>query len=449
MSIASSTENELPCVKRPASGDLFKRAEQVIPGGVNSPVRAFRAVGGKPVFFARAAGPYLYDADGHRYIDYVGSWGPMILGHAHPAITAAIMEAAPQGTSFGAPTAREVEFAELLCRAVPSMERVRLVCSGTEATMSALRLARGFTCRPKIIKIDGAYHGHADALLVAAGSGAATLGLPGSAGVTAGAAQDTLTVPWNDLLALQRVFDTQRTPSGTSTIAAVIVEPVCGNMGCVPPAEGYLDAVAKLAKSNSALLIFDEVMTGFRVAYGGAQAHYGITPDLTCLGKIVGGGLPLAAYGGRADVMDHIAPTGPVYQAGTLSGNPLAVAAGMKMVQLLTEQKEVYATLEKNTARLTFELEGLLRQASIPGVINRVGSMFTLFFSERPVTDYASAKGSDTRRFAAFFGALLDRGVYLPPSQFEAAFVSAAHTDEVLNQTLEAVRGALRSLSCS
>ena len=328
MSKISQTPSQT--TSRAASQSLFRRARSVIPGGVNSPVRAFRGVGGDPVFFAAAEGAFLIDADGNRYIDYVGSWGPMLLGHAHPEIIAAIVAAAGSGTSFGAPTEREVAFAELLCRSVPSMQRVRLVSSGTEATMSALRLARGFTGRHKIVKIDGAYHGHADALLVAAGSGAATLGIPGSAGVTPGAAQDTLTVPWNDLPAMQHLFAEHRDEHGQSTIAALIVEPVCGNMGCVPPRPGYLQALAELTRSHGALLIFDEVMTGFRVAFGGAQALYGITPDLTCLGKIVGGGMPLAAYGGRADVMDRIAPSGPVYQAGTLSGNPLAVAAGMK-----------------------------------------------------------------------------------------------------------------------
>jgi len=432
---------------RPSSQRLFERACKVIPGGVNSPVRAFRGVGGDPVFFQRAQGAYAYDVDGHRYIDYVGSWGPMLVGHAHPELIAAITEAAAQGTSFGAPTEREVAFAELLCEVMPSLQKVRLVSSGTEATMAALRLARGFTGRHKIVKIDGAYHGHADALLVAAGSGAATLGIPGSAGVTPGAAQDTLTVAWNDLEAMRRLFAEHRDAQGESAIAAVIVEPVCGNMGCVAPAAGYLQALSELTRENRALLIFDEVMTGFRVAFGGAQARYGIVPDLTCLGKIVGGGMPLAAYGGRADVMAHIAPTGPVYQAGTLSGNPLAVAAGMTLVQLLRKgQPDLYDKLERYTQRLVSGLVELLREASVPVVANQVGSMFTLFLSEQPVTDYASAKLSDTKRFAKFFHGMLDRGVYLPPSQFEAAFVSTAHGEAELAHTLEAARAAIRDL---
>ena len=425
---------------------LFARARAVIPGGVNSPVRAFRGVGGEPVFVARAEGPYLFDSDGNRYIDYVGSWGPMILGHAQPEILAAIIDATRSGTSFGAPTEREVVFAELLCRCVPSMQRVRLVSSGTEATMSALRVARGFTGRHKFVKIDGAYHGHADSLLVAAGSGAATLGIPGSAGVTPGAAQDTLTVAWNDLPAMQRLFAEHRDAAGHSTIAAVIVEPVCGNMGCVPPQPGYLQALSTLTRESGALLIFDEVMTGFRVAFGGAQALYGIQPDLTCLGKIVGGGLPLAAYGGRADVMECIAPSGPVYQAGTLSGNPLAVAAGMKQIELLQQQPDLYARLDRATARLGQELANIVRAAGIPATLNQLGSMFTVFFSGEPVIDYTTAKRSDAARFGRFFHALLDHGVYLPPSQFEAAFVSGAHSDAVIDQTLEAARAAIRTL---
>ncbi|HNN93337.1 MAG TPA: glutamate-1-semialdehyde 2,1-aminomutase [Pseudomonadota bacterium] len=444
MSKISQTPSQT--TSRAASQSLFRRARSVIPGGVNSPVRAFRGVGGDPVFFAAAEGAFLIDADGNRYIDYVGSWGPMLLGHAHPEIIAAIVAAAGSGTSFGAPTEREVAFAELLCRSVPSMQRVRLVSSGTEATMSALRLARGFTGRHKIVKIDGAYHGHADALLVAAGSGAATLGIPGSAGVTPGAAQDTLTVPWNDLPAMQHLFAEHRDEHGQSTIAALIVEPVCGNMGCVPPRPGYLQALAELTRSHGSLLIFDEVMTGFRVAFGGAQALYGITPDLTCLGKIVGGGMPLAAYGGRADVMERIAPSGPVYQAGTLSGNPLAVAAGMKQIELLAARPDLYPRLAQATTSLADGLAEIVRQAGFGVSVNQVGSMFTLFFNEQPVFDYADAKRSDSARFARFFHSLLDHGVYLPPSQFEAAFVSAAHSDAVIDQTLTAARQAIRSL---
>ncbi len=428
---------------RPTSAALFARARRVIPGGVNSPVRAFKAVGGDPVFFARAAGPYLFDVDGNRYVDYVGSWGPMILGHAQPDVLAAITEAVAAGTSFGAPTEREVLFAELLTEVMPTLQRVRMVSSGTEATMSALRLARGFTGRSKIIKIDGAYHGHADSLLVAAGSGAATLGIPGSAGVTAGAAQDTLTVGWNDLAALTALCQQHRDDHGTCQIAAIIVEPVCGNMGCVPPAAGYLEGLQALTRKLGIVLIFDEVMTGFRVAFGGAQARYGITPDLTCLGKIVGGGLPAAAYGGRADIMDYVSPVGPVYQAGTLSGNPLAMAAGYKMVQLL-RAGNFYTQLEQTTTRIVEGLLTLCREASVAATANQVGSMFTLFFSDRPVTDYATAKHSDTARFGRFFRGMLERGVYLPPSQFEAAFVSTTHGDDVVDLTLSAARAALR-----
>ena len=439
--------SELPPTRsRTRSRDLFARAARVIPGGVNSPVRAFRAVGGEPVFFQRSSGAYLYDVDGNQYLDYVGSWGPMILGHAHPQILAAVSAAAAEGTSFGAPTEREVEFAELLCAALPSMQRVRLVSSGTEATMSALRLARGFTGRSKIVKIDGAYHGHADALLVAAGSGAATLGIPGSAGVTAGAAQDTLTVGWNDVAGMRALFEAaeHRDAAGVSQIAAVIIEPVCGNMGCVAPQPGYLEALRALTQEHGALFIFDEVMTGFRLAYGGAQTRFGITPDLTCLGKIIGGGLPAAAYGGRADIMDFVAPSGPVYQAGTLSGNPLAVAAGLQMLRLLRDQPQVYPHLEEVTARLEKGLLALCAEAGVPAQVNRVGSMITLFFSDAPVTDYTSAKRSDTARFKRFFHGMLDRGVYLPPSQYEAAFLCSEHSPALIDQTLSAARATLR-----
>ncbi len=432
---------------RPASAALFARAKRVIPGGVNSPVRAFKAVGGDPVFFARAAGAYLYDADGNRYIDYVGSWGPMILGHTHPEVLAAITEAAYAGTSFGAPTEREICFAELLTELLPALHRVRMVSSGTEATMSALRLARGYTGRPKIIKIDGAYHGHADSLLVAAGSGAATLGIPGSAGVTPGATRDTLTVEWNDLEAVQRLCQQHRNEKGESELAAIIVEPVCGNMGCVPPGPGYLEGLRTLTREHGIVLIFDEVMTGFRVALGGAQERYSIVPDLVCLGKIVGGGMPAAAYGGRAEIMDFIAPVGPVYQAGTLSGNPLAMAAGQKMVQLLQQGgAELYEELERQTTRLTQGLLTLCQEAGVAATVNQVGSMFTLFFSDAPVTDYTSAKRSDTARFGRFFRGMLERGVYLPPSQFEAAFVSTRHDGDIIDVTLTAAREVLRSL---
>jgi glutamate-1-semialdehyde 2,1-aminomutase len=427
---------------RPRSKALFAEARRHIPGGVNSPVRAFRGVGGDPVFFARAHGAYLYDVDGNEYVDYVGSWGPMILGHAHPAIIEAIGRALADGTSFGAPTEREVRFAAAICRAVPSIQKVRLVSSGTEATMAAVRLARGFTRRDKMIKIDGAYHGHGDSFLVAAGSGAATLGIPGSAGVTSGAARDTLVAPWNDLPALRALFEANR-----GEVAALIVEPVCGNIGCVPPAPGYLEGARALTREHGALLIFDEVMTGFRVAHGGAQARYAIEPDLTTLGKIVGGGMPAAAYGGRAEIMDTVAPDGPVYQAGTLSGNPLAVAAGLAMLELLEQPgTDVYGELERTSAQLTDGLVSLCREAGVPTVMNRVGSMWTAFFSEAPVTDYASAKRSDTARFGRFFHAMLDRGVYLAPSQFEAAFVSLAHDARAIDRTLSAAKQALATL---
>ena len=426
--------------RRDKSHALFEAAKERIPGGVNSPVRAFRGVGGEPVFFARGKGPYLFDVDGNEYVDYVGSWGPLIVGHAHEEILDAIARAAADGTSFGAPTEREVLFAAELCQAVPSMQMVRLCSSGTEATMAALRVARGFTRRDKIVKIDGGYHGASDCLLAAAGSGAATLGIPGSAGVTPGTAADTLTVAWNDQAAMRALFD-----ANPGQIAAVIVEPVCGNMGCVPPAKGYLEALRQLTREAGTLLIFDEVMTGFRVAFGGAQALYGVTPDLTTLGKIVGGGLPVGAYGGTREIMSVVAPLGPVYQAGTLSGNPLAVAAGMKMLELL-KRKGTYETLERTSAQLCDGLAAIAREKGIALRTNRVGSMFTGFFSDGDVVDYASAKRSDTARFGKFFHAMLDGGVYLAPSQFEAAFVSLAHDARALDRTLDAARRAFSIL---
>ncbi len=421
------------------SQELFERAQRVIPGGVNSPVRAFRAVGGEPLFIARGQGAHLWDTDGKEYIDYLGSWGPLILGHAHPEVLDAVVRAAAAGTSFGAPTEQEVELAELLCRLVPSLAKVRLVSSGTEATMSALRVARGFTEREKIIKIDGGYHGHADCLLVATGSGAATLGLPGSAGVTRGTAQDTLTVAWNDLSAVAAILE--REP-----IAAVIVEPVCGNIGCVPPRPGYLAGLRDLCTRYRTVLVFDEVMTGFRVALGGAQALYGVQPDMTCLGKIVGGGLPAAAYGGRAEIMACVAPDGPVYQAGTLSGNPLAVAAGLTTLRLL-ERPGTYEKLEATSHRLIEGIGALAREAGVALQANRVGSMFTGFFSGSEVLDYASAKRSDAARFGRWFRAMLERNIYLAPSQFEAAFVSLAHTDADIARTLEAAHHAFQALT--
>ncbi|MGN6104401.1 MAG: glutamate-1-semialdehyde 2,1-aminomutase [Kofleriaceae bacterium] len=417
------------------SQSIFERARAVIPGGVNSPVRACRSVGVDPVFVASGTGASITDADGNRYLDLVGSWGPLILGHAHPEILAAIQETAATGTTFGAPTEIEVRFAEALRAAIPSMEMVRAVSSGTEATMSALRLARGFTGRSKIIKADGGYHGHADCLLVAAGSGAATLGIPGSAGVPDGAARDTIVVPYNDLDAVERAL-------AVGDVAALIIEPVAGNMGLVLPQPGYLAGLRALTHKHGAVLIFDEVITGFRVAYGGAQERYGVVPDLTTIGKIVGGGLPAAAFGGRAEIMQQLAPLGPVYQAGTLSGNPLAMAAGLKALELL-RRPGTYERLEQLGQRLGDGLLAAARDAQIPACLNRVGSICTLFFCAGPVTDYATAKQADTGRFGSFFRNMRDRGVFLPPSQFEAMFVSLAHTDDDVDQIVAAARAAV------
>jgi glutamate-1-semialdehyde 2,1-aminomutase len=422
---------------RPKSQDAFRRACGLIPGGVNSPARAFGAVGGQPVFIARADGPYLFDLDGHRYLDYVGSWGPMILGHCHPRVTEAVAEALGRGTSYGAPTERESELAELVIGAVPSVELVRMVSSGTEATMSAVRLARGFTGRDGIVKFAGCYHGHVDSLLVQAGSSALTHGVPNSPGVPAGCTADTLLLRYNDAEGLREAFRREG-----DRIAGVIVEPVVGNMGLVEPTREFLAELRRLTQHHGALLIFDEVMTGFRVAYGGAQALFGITPDLTCLGKIVGGGLPVGAYGGRADVMKRVMPAGPVFQAGTLSGNPLAMAAGVATLRELKEHPP-YDRLERLTRTLCEGLSEAAADAGVPHRLNRVGSMWTLFFTDRPVTDYESAKASDTARFARFFWAMMDRGVYLPCSQFEAAFVSAEHTEGQIAETVAAARAAI------
>jgi glutamate-1-semialdehyde 2,1-aminomutase len=410
------------------SEELFRRAVELIPGGVNSPVRAFRSVGGNPPFIARGEGSHIFDADGNEYIDYVGSWGPLLLGHRHPEILAALERALAIGTSFGAPTEQEVELAEAICDAVPSIEMVRLVNSGTEATMSAIRVARGFTGRDLVVKFEGCYHGHVDSLLVKAGSGMATLGIADTQGVPKAFCDTTIALPFNSVEAVEDAF---RVHAGK--IAAVIVEPVVGNMGCVPPLPGYLEALREITARDGALLIIDEVMTGFRVAFGGAQQRYGIRPDLTTLGKVIGGGLPVGAYGGRRDIMSKVAPVGPIYQAGTLSGNPLAVAAGLAMLRHLKAHPEVYDQIECRAATLC---------SSAPSgiTVNRVGSMFTFFFTDQPVTDWESAKRSDTARFGRFFRGMLERGIYLAPSQFEAAFLSAAHTEADIQRTIEAAR---------
>jgi glutamate-1-semialdehyde 2,1-aminomutase len=419
------------------SARLFAAAERVIPGGVNSPVRAFRGVGGQPFFVARGEGARLWDVDGRAFLDFVGSWGPLILGHAAAPIVEAVSEAARRGTSYGAPTAGEVEMAEAIAAACPSMEMVRLVSSGTEAAMSALRLARGATGRDLLVKFEGCYHGHADSLLVKAGSGGATFSIPDSKGVPAALAAMTLTAPFNDLDAVRALFRARG-----DGIAAVIVEPVAGNMGVVPPAPGFLQGLREITSHHGALLVFDEVITGFRVAYGGAQARYGVRPDLTCLGKIVGGGMPIAAYGGRRDVMAHVAPLGGVYQAGTLSGNPLAVAAGLAMLAAL-RRPGVYERLEVLGARMEQGLRTASDKTGVPLTVNRVGSMLTAFFCPGPVTDWSSAARADRDRYARFFHAMLARGIYLAPSQFEAAFVSLAHTEADLDEAARATVEAL------
>jgi glutamate-1-semialdehyde 2,1-aminomutase len=414
------------------------RARLLIPGGVNSPARAFGGVGGKPITIARGAGAVLWDVDGNQYIDYCGSWGPLILGHCHPRVIAAVDEALRNGTSFGAPTEMESDLAELVIRAVPSIETVRFVSSGTEAAMSAIRLARGYTGRDKIIKFAGCYHGHCDSMLVQAGSSATTLGVPSSPGVPAGCTRDTVLVEFNDLAAVQRVFD-----SNTDQVAAIIVEPVVGNMGTVQPREGFLQGLRNLAQRHGALLIFDEVITGFRITYGGAQEYYGIKPDITVLGKIIGGGLPVGAFGGRAEIMDRVMPAGPVFQAGTLSGNPLAMASGIATLRELKEHSP-YDRLERMTTRLVRGLHEAAHDGGVPHLVPHIASMFTLFFNSAPVTNYTEAKRSNTDLFAKFFWAMMERGVYLPCSQFEAAFVSAAHTEEDIDRTIAAARSAMR-----
>ncbi|MEA2175313.1 MAG: glutamate-semialdehyde -aminomutase [Blastocatellia bacterium] len=422
------------------SQELFERALELIPGGVNSPVRAFRGVGGTPRFIKSAQGALMTDVDGRTYIDYVGSWGPMILGHADALVQESLRDALGRGTSYGAPTELEILMAEEIIDAVPSIEMVRMVNSGTEATMSAIRLARGVTNRNKLVKFEGCYHGHGDSLLVKAGSGVATLGLPDSPGVTASVAQNTLTVPFNDAASLEAIFDEHG-----ADIAAVIIEPVVGNMGCVAPRAGYLQSVREIVSKVGALLIFDEVMTGFRLARGGAQELYQVMPDITTLGKIIGGGLPVGAYGASREIMRHIAPAGPIYQAGTLSGNPLAMAAGLTTLKRLRD-KSIYEKLDQSGERLCAGMKEAAREAGIETVTNRVGSMWTGFFTGEPVTDWTTASQSDRALYGKFFHAMLAEGVYLAPSQFEAGFISTAHTDELIDKTIEAARKAFRAI---
>lgn len=421
------------------SKELYRRAQECIPGGVNSPARAFDSVGGTPLFLDEAEGAYLTDADGHEYLDYVGSWGPMIFGHAHPDVVEAVQEQTEASTSFGAPTEIEIEVAELVCELVPSVEKVRMVNSGTEATMSAARLARGYTGRDKIIKFEGNYHGHGDFFLIAAGSGALTLSEPDSPGVTQGNAKDTLLAPFNDLAHVERLVE-----ANAGEVACIIVEPVAGNMGCIPPEPGFLEGLRELCDAHDIVLIFDEVMTGFRVAAGGAQARYGVVPDLTCLGKIIGGGLPVGAYGGRQEIMDYISPTGPVYQAGTLSGNPLAMRAGHAVLsKIADEQERLYEELEEIGTALEEGMEENLDALGLPYSVHRVGAMGSLFFTEQRVIDQDTAQTTDTDRYAAYFHAMLEQGIYLPPSQFEAFFFGTAHGEEEVERTLQAQRKAL------
>jgi glutamate-1-semialdehyde 2,1-aminomutase len=427
-------------MKKTLSEEMFKLARQVIPGGVNSPVRACRSVGCDPIFIKRAQGSSVFDVDGNEYLDFVCSWGPMILGHAHPAVVKVIHTAAIDGTSFGAPTPSEVELASMVVEALPSIEKVRFVNSGTEATMSAIRLARGYTGRKMVVKFDGCYHGHADSFLVKAGSGLLTLGIPGSPGVPEEIVRNTLSLPYNNLESLEKTLREK-----ASDVACVIIEPVAGNMGCVPPAPGFLEGVRRLTKELGILLVFDEVITGFRLAYGGAQEYYGIQPDLTCLGKIVGGGLPVGAYGGKAEIMDCVAPDGPVYQAGTLSGNPLAMAAGIATLKEL-QKPGVYEALNSKAAAFVERLQEIGRGLGVAAQINRVGSLFTVFFTESPVADFESAMLADTKRYARHYRHMLEGGIYLAPSQFEVAFLSTAHSEEDLDKALKMTEWSFKKL---
>lgn len=422
------------------SQDAFAEACKNIPGGVNSPVRAFGPVGGQPLFIASGSGCKITDIDGNVYVDYVCSWGPLILGHAHPAVYEKVVATMQKGASFGAPTELEIQLAKLVKEAVPSIEKVRMVSSGTEATMSAIRLARGYTKRNLVIKFDGCYHGHVDGLLIQAGSGATTLGVPTSPGIPDDFARNTLTLPFNNLNAVKDACDRMG-----DNIACIIIEPVAGNMGVIPPADGYLEGLREITEKHGIVLIFDEVMTGFRVSYGGAQALYGVTPDLTTLGKIIGGGFPVGAFGGKAEIMDSLAPLGPVYQAGTLSGNPVAMAAGIATLEKIKE-KGTYEKLESLSKKLGEGLEAAAREAGVPTYHTRVGSMLCMFFNDKPVTDYATAKNSDTNKYAAYFSGMLERGVYLAPSQFEAAFVSTAHGEKEIEDTVNACREVMKGL---
>ncbi len=424
------------------SKDFYERAQHTIPGGVNSPARAFDSVGGTPLFIEEAEGAYLTDADGNRFVDFVGSWGPMIFGHAHPEVVEAVQQQTEASTSFGAPTEIEIEVAELVCDLVPSVEKVRMVNSGTEATMSAARLARGYTGRDKVIKFEGNYHGHGDFFLIAAGSGAMTLSEPDSPGVTEGNAKDTLLAPFNDLEYVETLVE-----KNEGEVACIIVEPIAGNMGCIPPEPGFLEGLRELCDAHDVVLIFDEVMTGFRVAPGGAQERYGVTPDLTCLGKIIGGGLPVGAYGGRQEIMDYISPTGPVYQAGTLSGNPLAMRAGHAVLSKIAEEKDtLYDELEAFGAALEEGTQENLDALGLDYTTTRVGAMGSLFFTDQRVVDQETAQSTDTDRYAAYFHSMLEQGIYLPPSQFEAFFFGASHGEEELEATLTAQRNALKEI---